>query len=112
LAILTHYIPTKEWILSRNPTTKKGIIEWYSRELRALEVRRLKPIKRKFAAVVAEVDSETGERVGRIQRPKIFETENWQISEQDFNVYKRLLDERFQSYKRAHNERIRNERSK
>jgi len=110
--ITTYYIPTKEWMDSRNPSTKKGIIEWYKRELRVLDATLHGPVKRKFIATVVNVDSHTKEIISKSAKPKVFEIERWKISQKDFYVYKRLLDERFQGYKRAHNERIRNERTK
>ncbi len=101
-----NYLPTKEWLLSRRPETKEEILSWYRRERKVLEARRFKPIKRKLTAYLLEVDAETKEVVKRKNVATDFIADCWKLSEPDYHVYVRLLEERFSQLKRVHNERI------
>jgi hypothetical protein len=101
-----HFYPTQKWHRSRNPQTKAEILEWYDRELKALQLRRRKKIQRAIEVIPVDVDRETGEVLRKGKEAKKIIVDKHPLSEQDYKVYLRLLEERFKELKREFNQRI------
>lgn len=105
-----HFVPTKNWLASRNPIKKSQILEWYKKESEILQSRKFKEVNRAVQLIASEVDRDTGEVVKKMA-PEVYHIEKWKLSNQDYLVYKELLDKRFQTLKNVYNERIQNQRS-
>lgn len=104
---LVYHIPTKAYLARCNPVGKRAILEWYERESRVLEARKTRAVRRTFSAYTQEVDAETRQPVGRPKGPYDSEIEHPKLSEQDYLVTKRCLEQRFKDLKAEHNRRIR-----
>lgn len=97
-------IPTENWLRTRQPKTKKEILQWYSKESRILEERLKRPVIRSIETTEWIFFSNGKKREGKTETTQI---SKHKLSEQDYKVYKRLLDERFARLKKEFNERLR-----
>jgi len=109
---LYYYEPTKAWLASENPRTKKDILAWYKREKRTLEKRRYGPVIRKFPAHTVIVDAETKKPLKRSKKPTEHKLELWKLSPGDVQTYLDSLERRFEELKNEYNKRLRAKKKK
>lgn len=107
---LTYFLPTKNWVRRQNPQTKKEIIAWYRENKKMLENRLRGPVKTTIEVIVVEVDKETREIVKKAKKSKNYPIEKHKLTKQDYEVYSRMLEKRFQELKKDFNKRLRNEK--
>ena len=106
----TVYLPTKRWLRSRNPRSKKEILAWYKREKNILDKRRFQRVSRKLEAFTAEQDRSTKKISKRSKQPQDFTVDCWRLSEKDYRAYCASLKREYQRIKDAYNAQVQAER--
>ena len=84
--------PTRKWLRGRNPETEKELEVWYKREKQALDIRRHQTLKRRFSF-------ETYFDNRKVKEEQEIILNLWKLSEQDYLIYLKWLDERFEKLK-------------
>lgn len=94
--VVYYQAPSPRWVRSRNPIGEKEIKAWYARESKVLKDRLSRAIFRKYECFTIEADKETGKPLRKSKVAKEHKIYCWKISEQDYRVYKRFLDQEYQ----------------
>lgn len=101
------YIPTEKWLQGRNPPlVKKEILTWYEREKKILKQRLEKPVKRVFEYTIVVTDFQTKKVLKKSKKAHKQELELWRLSKDNYEVYLRLLNERFKKLKEKYNQKM------
>lgn len=105
---VNHYLPTKRHKRLNNPSykSKKEIISWYKRQVTILERRRLRDVDIEVEHYTQFIPDDPGIPPKISNRPERQKISLWKVSEQDYLVYKRSLDERFERFKKKYNKYI------